>query len=384
MDKPSETIDEKSRSYWNYLKLEELLSLQNGFRATEAEVSEDEKHFIIVHQIFELWFKLILAELKMSRDKLASTFVPEETIPYVVHHLRRVTEIFRVSTAQWKVMETLTPQDFLAFRSDLGTASGFQSFQMRELETLLGLQKEEREKHGMRDPVAILEKAVEGNPEASFIQKRLAAAQKEVNFRQALHNWLFRTPIYNSRPEDPTDTQTIDSWVDQYIATHETKAEAHIKVIKNAQGSDQETQVREKYASVIKMSQDFLNAVDIECVEKRRETKRIRAAVLFIESYRDLALLAWPRLLLDTIAELEEQMVLFRSHHARMVERVIGRRVGTGGSSGVDYLDATTKMRIFPELWIVRAILLPKDSVPPLTDISAYGFHKDGRHTTEK
>jgi len=50
----------------------------------------------------------------------------------------------------------------------------------------------------------------------------------------------------------------------------------------------------------------------------------------------------------------------------------------------VDYLDATTKMRIFPELWIVRAILLPKDSVPPLTDISAYGFHKDGRHTTEK
>ena len=67
-------------------------------------------------------------------------------------------------------------------------------------------------------------------------------------------------------------------------------------------------------------------------------------------------------------------MVLWRTRHARMVERVIGRRVGTGGSSGVDYLDQTTKIRVFTELWTVRTLLLPKPALPPLRDAGAYGF----------
>jgi tryptophan 2,3-dioxygenase len=78
--------------------------------------------------------------------------------------------------------------------------------------------------------------------------------------------------------------------------------------------------------------------------------------------------------LLDTVVELEEQLVLFRHRHARMVERVIGRRVGTGGSSGVDYLDRTTKARIFGDLWAVRTLLMPKDRLPPLTSRAFYGF----------
>ena len=82
----------------------------------------------------------------------------------------------------------------------------------------------------------------------------------------------------------------------------------------------------------------------------------------FIESYRDLPLLAWPRLLIDTVVELEEQLVLWRTRHARMVERTIGRRMGTGGSAGVDYLDQTARYRIFTELWAVRTLLLPRRS----------------------
>ena len=66
--------------------------------------------------------------------------------------------------------------------------------------------------------------------------------------------------------------------------------------------------------------------------------------------------------------------MLWRTRHARMVERVIGRRVGTGGSSGVDYLDATTRYRIFTELWTVRTILLPREHLPPLTHPEFYGF----------
>eukprot|EP01127_Copromyxa_protea_P014089 TRINITY_DN3878_c0_g1_i1.p1 TRINITY_DN3878_c0_g1~~TRINITY_DN3878_c0_g1_i1.p1 ORF type:complete len:211 (+),score=35.81 TRINITY_DN3878_c0_g1_i1:957-1589(+) len=122
-----------------------------------------------------------------------------------------------------------------------------------------------------------------------------------------------------------------------------------------------------------KYGRDFLYGVDVPEQERAR-TKRMRAAVLFIESYRDLPLLAWPRLLLDKVAELEEKLVLFRTHHARMVERIIGRRVGTGGSSGVDYLDSTTKYRVFPELWVVRTILLPKTKLPLIADPSVYGF----------
>jgi tryptophan 2,3-dioxygenase len=78
--------------------------------------------------------------------------------------------------------------------------------------------------------------------------------------------------------------------------------------------------------------------------------------------------------LVDAIVELEEAMVLFRTHHARMVERMIGRRVGTGGSSGVDYLDATTKYRIFGDLWGVRTILVKAELRPTLLNGEIYGF----------
>jgi tryptophan 2,3-dioxygenase len=84
--------------------------------------------------------------------------------------------------------------------------------------------------------------------------------------------------------------------------------------------------------------------------------------------------LAWPRLLLDTVVETEELFILWRTRHARMVERVIGRRVGTGGSSGVDYLDETTKYRIFPELWAVRTLLLPRAMLPALQHANLYYF----------
>jgi tryptophan 2,3-dioxygenase len=117
-----------------------------------------------------------------------------------------------------------------------------------------------------------------------------------------------------------------------------------------------------------------LQAADVPDAAERPYIRRIRAGILFIESYRDLPLLAWPRLLIDTVVEMEESFVLWRTRHARMVERVIGRRVGTGGSSGVDYLDETARYRIFPELWAVRTLLLPRDALPPLKQADEYSF----------
>ena len=96
--------------------------------------------------------------------------------------------------------------------------------------------------------------------------------------------------------------------------------------------------------------------------------------MLFIESYRELPLLSWPRRLIETVVELEQSMLLFRSHHARMVERMIGRRMGTGGSSGVDYLDMTLKYRIFTDLWAVRTMLVKREVLPDPINSEFYGF----------
>ena len=133
-----------------------------------------------------------------------------------------------------------------------------------------------------------------------------------------------------------------------------------------AQGVANIDAVKERFAAAAQGARDFL--------KPENQTSRSRAGLLFIESYRELPLLAWPRTLIDAIVELEESMVLFRTHHARMVERIIGRRVGTGGSSGVDYLDATTKYRIFGDLWGVRTILLKSELRPELINPEIYGF----------
>ena len=102
---------------------------------------------------------------------------------------------------------------------------------------------------------------------------------------------------------------------------------------------------------------------------------RSRIGLLFIESYRELPLLSWPRAVIDSFVELEESLLLFRNSHARMVERMIGRRMGTGGSSGVDYLDATLKYRIFVDLWTVRTLLVRRDLIPDVSNSEYYDFN---------
>ena len=110
-----------------------MLKLQTGVKGGNKSISNDELHFILVHQNFELWFKLIINELRSTRDILASDYVEETKLPQAVHHMNRVIETFNLMAQQWKVMETLEPQDFLNFRDELGPASGFESFQMREM-----------------------------------------------------------------------------------------------------------------------------------------------------------------------------------------------------------------------------------------------------------
>jgi tryptophan 2,3-dioxygenase len=360
----------KGPTYWDYLRVPELLSLQGGLEQDESALMPDELHFIVVHQVYELWFKLCIRELRVARDHLAAPKVPEEAIAHVVHHLGRVGKVLHLLVEQFTVMETLTPQDFLAFRDKLAPASGFQSHQLRELEVLMGLGDEQRIAYGSTHALAHLESMAKGSPTGSTMWGRLEAARGQESVRQALHRWLSRTPIQGSTPSDPDDAKVVRQFLDDYLAR--VRGHQRSQLARTGTGTDPAV-VEKRFDEESKNVERFLFALDVP--EPERSTAiRIRAALVFIESYRELPLLAWPRLLLDSIVEVEEQFVLWRHRHARMVERVIGRRVGTGGSSGVDYLDQTARMRVFPELWSVRTLLLPRTEVPELLHPEVYGF----------
>ena len=107
----------------------------------------------------------------------------------------------------------------------------------------------------------------------------------------------------------------------------------------------------------------------------RAKKRAVRAGLVFLESYREEPRLTWPREVVDATIEMEQSMIVWRQRHARMVERVIGRRVGTGGSAGVDYLDQTAlRYRIFRDIWAVRTILVRQSELPPLENPASYGF----------
>ena len=353
-------------TYGGYLRLEELLRLQDGPDGYVPSPSNDELHFIIVHQTFELWFKLILRELKEARELLVEPKVEESTIPVIVHHLERVSEIFRLLADQWKVMETLTPQDFLAFRDRLGTSSGFESWQLRELEILLGLEPEQRT--GGMDPLAHMQRLADEGKISSSVLAEVQDTHRQPSLNEALTSWLARTPIHGSTAADDGDDAVVNAYIEQHLEAMRTHGE-HVISHMVAIGHGTEASVRPRIEAGIEGAEGFL--------KPNGEANRGRAGLLFIESYRDLPLLSWPRRLIDSFVELEQSMLLFRTHHARMVERMIGRRMGTGGSSGVDYLDATTKYRVFVDLWAVRTILVKRDTLPDVEQASFYGFQAE-------
>jgi tryptophan 2,3-dioxygenase len=117
-------------TYGSYLQLERLLSAQ---QLESRPPAHDELLFITIHQVYELWFKLLLFECETARDAMFA-----DSAWQALHLLRRVQVIERVLVEQIDVLETMTPQDFLAFRQHLSPASGFQSVQFRELEFLSG------------------------------------------------------------------------------------------------------------------------------------------------------------------------------------------------------------------------------------------------------
>ena len=349
-------------TYGNYLQLDDLLKLQGEDRG----ISSDEMHFIIVHQTFELWFKQIIRELSEVRNILCQEQVPEKHIPLAVERLGRTTEIFKLMASQWSVMETLTPQGFLSFRDGLGSASGFESFQMRKFEILLGLKNEDR-LFGM-DPIDTFRKLAKNSEKDASILQDLEDALAKPSLEESLMKWISRTPIMGSIYGSEKDSESVKKYVNEHLLGHKSMGEDAAKRMSGYGTSDIE-----------KATQRFNSAHEsaISFLVPEGKISRARASLLFIESYRELPLLAWPRKLIDAVVELEESMVKWRHSHARMVERIMGRRIGTGGTSGVDYLDKTSQYRVFKDLWAVRTILVKSDKRPELIKPDFYGFYSE-------
>src|SRR6267378_4443934 len=139
-------------NYADYLKLDRLLALQ------ESGGDHDETLFLVIHQVYELWFKEILHELDYLRKLLGS-----DDLPRAGHAMKRVLTILKVLVAQVDILETMTPLEFLSFRARLESGSGFQSAQFRELEFVLGA----------KNPAALGRYAA-GSEQRKRLERRLA------------------------------------------------------------------------------------------------------------------------------------------------------------------------------------------------------------------
>lgn len=365
---------DKPTTYWDYIKVEQLLGLQAGLQDDEAALSNDEVMFIVIHQIDELWFKLAIRELVTIRNLFAQEHVAEQALSEGIRGVRRAALLFHQAAGQFALMETLTTRDYLAFRDKLYPASGFQSAQMREIELLMGLEEEDRIALGHETYLQALRKRDGGESPAS---RRVAARMEDrPSIREALDEWLYRTPIDGSTPDAPDDADRVAEFVDAYCRAHEQEVLGTKGVATKFAMTDKDRErVGRRYDDEVKNAQAWLTAAEIEDASERERRARIRAALVFIESYRELPLLAWPREVLDAVVALEQAFTIFRQRHARMVERVIGRRTGTGGSAGVDYLDKTAlEYRVFRDVWATRTLLLRREALPELKRAESYGF----------
>ena len=362
-------------TYWEYIRVEELLALQHGVADREEELTDDEVRFIVVHQVDELWFKVVLRELVAARDLLARPRVPEDALAFAVAGLERITICFDLAAQHFRLMETMRTQDYLAFRDKLNPASGFQSAQMREIEVLLGLADADRIPFGHEGSYLDALGSHDGSPSPARarVERRIADVP---TLKAAVDAWLHRTPIQGSSPGDARDEEVVAAFVRDYLVGHEALYQRALEhaVRVQALGQGDEARLRARYAGQLQGARRHLEAEDVPAA-RRAFVKRVRAAILFVDSNRTLPLLSWPGKIIDGLVEAEQAMLVFRQRHARMVERVIGRRIGTGGSDGVAYLDQTAlQYRVFPEIWAARTLLLPKDLCPPVADPGFYGL----------
>ena len=187
-------MTKKPLNYSDYLKLEDILNSQELKSAERGTPAHDEMLFIIIHQVYELWFKQVIHELNSVLDIFGKRSVVESDVSLAVARLDRIIEIQKILIDQVRVLETMTAMDFLEFRDDLFPSSGFQSAQFRLLENKLGLPKRNRISYGKEDyKTAIINKEKE-QVERSEMERSLFELLEKESIKLSIKN-LYTYPF---------------------------------------------------------------------------------------------------------------------------------------------------------------------------------------------
>lgn len=342
--------------YADYLMLDRLLSSQELESAKHGRPVHDEMLFIIIHQAYELWFKQITWELDSIMQLLAQPTVDEKDMGTIVGRLRRIVAIQGLLIDQIEVLETMTPMDFLDFRDFLYPASGFQSAQFRIVENKLGVRREDRLK---------LEGAVYTERLNDDDRERVESYEAERSLFDLVEAWLERTPFldqgdfdfWKSYQEAVLNRIEMDR---KLVATNPNLTEGEIE----AQNKDFDA-ILAQYEAVFDPER---HAHEVAAGRLRLSHRAFQAA-LFICLYRDEPALQLPFQMLELLMDVDEGFTMWRYRHAQMTLRMIGGRIGTGGSAGAKYLQRSAeRTRVYGDLFNLSTFLVPRVDRPDLPD----------------
>ena len=317
--------------YSDYLQLEKILEAQMPESDKLGVPAHDEMLFIVIHQAYELWFKQLLFETGSVIDIMHQPALNDNSpeLQTIVHRLSRCATILKVLVHQIDIMETMTPMDFLEFRDMLRPASGFQSWQFKLLEARLGLKYEHR--YGQQYYLSQLRPAE---------VDRIKAAENAPSLLEMVNTWLERMPFVRL---DSEDASFWDDYRDRY---------------------------QKSLAEAEKNNLEGFELTFFGTGRTQTDTSLSPAAcrsALFIMLYRGYPMLQLPFQVLNQLLEIDEQLSTWRYRHMSMVHRTIGTRIGTGGSTGRDYLgSALAKHHLFKEIAALTSYLIERSKLPAL------------------
>lgn len=340
--------------YGEYLQLGKILNAQDPESAKYGVSAHDETLFIIIHQTYELWFKQIIHEINSVIELMKQDFLSSQDLATIQHRLERVTKIQKILIDQMNVMETMTTLDFMEFRDYLVPASGFQSLQFRMIEASLGIKPEHRME---------VEKQFFTSRLKDEDKKQLEQVESSISVFELVQAWLERMPFPNK--------DNFNFW-EQYSKAVGKMLEQDKEIISNNPSlSDQVREIELKNLEFARMS--FNSLIDKKVYDdfikagKVRLSHKAMLSAVFIYLYRDLPALQMPFKILNTLVEIDQNFTTWRYRHALMVQRILGTKIGTGGSSGHEYLKSTTERnRAFLDFFNLATYLIPKQMIPEL------------------
>lgn len=332
--------------YSDYLQLEKILEAQFPESDRVGSPAHDEMLFIVIHQAYELWFKQLLHETDSIVDILQKPALNDNSpeLQTVVHRLGRMATILRVLVHQIDIMETMTPMDFLDFRDMLRPASGFQSVQFKLLEAKLGLKFEHR--HGQQYYTSQLRPAE---------VDRVKDSEAGSSLLQLLNAWLERMPFF----------EEWENWEGFVVSSAHNELHPFWSEYRHRY---QQSLSEVESANLASFDAVFLSEEQAADAPPRNLSPKACRAALFIMLYRGYPMLQLPFQLLNNLLEIDEQLSTWRYRHVNMVQRMIGTRIGTGGSTGRDYLrSALDKHYIFREIAQLTSFLIERRMLPQLS-----------------